>query len=273
MEGVHELLAAGYAVAATDYSNMGVPGPPSYLIGSSEGNSVLDAARAARHIDEVGAGDRVVLWGHSQGGHAALFAAQSATAYASDLDVLGVAVAAPATELGQLLDADIGDVSGVTIGAYAFDAYQQAYGTGDPTTGLETVLTPAGAAAVPKMSDLCLLGQNKELHAIAEPLVGSFVASDPATTQPWAGWLAENTPGGSPIGTPILVAQGNSDTLVKPDITVQFAAQLCQQGEHVQLHRYDDIGHGLVAERTIPPLLEFIDDLTQQRTPASTCPS
>jgi len=48
-------------------------------------------------------------------------------AYAPELSVRAAAVAAPAADLGTLLDDDIGNVSGVTIGSYAFAAYQQAY--------------------------------------------------------------------------------------------------------------------------------------------------
>lgn len=87
MEGYHELLDAGYIVAATDYSGMGADGPNSYLIGSTEGRNVLDAVRAARHLPEVDAGADVLLWGHSQGGQAALFAAQMARDYAPELEV------------------------------------------------------------------------------------------------------------------------------------------------------------------------------------------
>ena len=46
--GLHELVAAGYAVVATDYSGMGADGPPAYLIGVTEGNNVLDIVRAGR---------------------------------------------------------------------------------------------------------------------------------------------------------------------------------------------------------------------------------
>jgi alpha-beta hydrolase superfamily lysophospholipase len=102
IEGLHELLNAGYVIAATDYPGMGADGPPSYLIGVSEANSVLDAARAARARPDAHANNRLVLCGHSQGGQAALFAAQGQAAYAPDLDLRGVAVAAPAMELGEL---------------------------------------------------------------------------------------------------------------------------------------------------------------------------
>ena len=150
IEGLKRLLSAGYVVAASDYPGMGASGPASYLIGESEGNSVLDAARAARHIDGAHAGDRLLLWGHSQGGQAALFAAQRAPDYAPELQLAAVAVAAPAVELGALLRDDIGNDSGVTLGAYAFDAFQRVYGAEDPSASLSQILTPAGVAATPR---------------------------------------------------------------------------------------------------------------------------
>ena len=45
-------LKAGYAVVRTDYEGLGTPGEHPYLIGRSEGYSVLDAARAARKLDK-----------------------------------------------------------------------------------------------------------------------------------------------------------------------------------------------------------------------------
>lgn len=134
IEGMTDLLDAGYAVAAADYPGMGVAGPDSYLVGVTEANSVLDSVRAAQHLEQTGAtaaGD-VLLWGHSQGGHATLFAAQEAAGYAPELKLTAAAVAAPAADLGTLLDDDIGDVSGVSLGSYAFQTYQSVYGPGTP---------------------------------------------------------------------------------------------------------------------------------------------
>ena len=98
VEGVTQLLAKGYVVVDPDYPGLGVEGPSSYLIGSTEGNSLLDAVRAARQLPEAHSGTDVLLWGHSQGGQAVLFGAQEATTYAPDLRVHAVAAAAPATE-------------------------------------------------------------------------------------------------------------------------------------------------------------------------------
>jgi acetyl esterase/lipase len=93
------LFRQGYVVAATDYQGLGTPGTARTLIGLSAGRAVLDLARAARGLDAAGAGGRVVLAGHSEGGHAALWAAELARAYAPELQILGVAAAAPGAEL------------------------------------------------------------------------------------------------------------------------------------------------------------------------------
>jgi len=273
IEGLRALLTAGYVVAATDFPGMGVPGPNSYLIGQSEGNSVLDAVRAAQNMPDTGttAADDVLLWGHSQGGHAVLFAAQDAPTYAPELRMRAVAVAAPAADLGTLFDDDIPDASGVTIGSYAFAAYQSVYAATVPGLSLDSILTPEGAAAPPAMAQLCLFGQHTTIHADALALVGHYTHSDPATTPPWADLLAQNTPGASRLGVPLYVAQGASDTLVLPSATEQFVSQECAKGEHVTFRLYPDTGHGLVALKAVPAATSFFSEVIGGTPPASTC--
>lgn len=256
IEGLRALLDRGYAVVSTDYTGMGVAGPNSYLVGDTEGRNVLDAARAARDFLGSAASDRVLLWGHSQGGQAALFAAQLWKAYAPELDVRAVAVAAPATDLASLMRADIGDVSGVSIASYAFDAYSKVYGV-----PLDSILTPAAIAALPTMTGFCLLTQNSALHDVAQPLVGRFLASDPETTEPWAGLLAANTPGGSAIPMPVLVAQGLSDKLVRPSATEAFVDEQKQRGTAVVYDPIPGATHGTVADKALPAVLQFFDRL------------
>ena len=97
-------LSAGYVVSAADYQGLGVAdGVHPYLLGSSEGRAVLDATRATRQLTGLRTADTVVIYGHSQGGHAALFAAEMAPTYAPDLHVVGVVAAAPATGLSTLV--------------------------------------------------------------------------------------------------------------------------------------------------------------------------
>ena len=66
-----QLVDAGYVVAATDYEGLGTPGVHPYLVGESEGRSVLDAARAARALERFRRGrpraDRRALAGRAVG--------------------------------------------------------------------------------------------------------------------------------------------------------------------------------------------------------------
>ncbi len=269
IEGLTALLKAGYVVTATDYPGLGVAGPDSYLIGSSEGHSVLDSARVARQISAAHASTNLLLWGHSQGGQAALFAAQEAATYSPELHLHAVAVAAPATDLGALLKDDIGTVSGVTIASYAFQSFSTVYAS-LPGTGLDTILTPAGAAATPGMAKLCLVSGHTTLHAIAGKLVGAYLAEDPATTQPWADLLQQNTPGASALSVPLLVAQGDDDTLVHPSATDAFIAHECSIGTEVSALHIPKTGHGLVALRAMSTVLAFFahDGAGSPATPA-----
>jgi len=254
IEGLRRMLDAGFVVAATDYPGMGLPAPDSYLVGISEGNSVLDAARAARSLVEDGS-DRLLLWGHSQGGQAALFAAQSAPDYAPELDLVSVAVAAPATDLSVLLADDIDDVSGVTIGSYAFSAYSQVYGH-----PLDTILTPAAIERLPEMNSLCLLTRTSELHRIGQPLVGHFLAADPSETEPWASLLAENSPGAAPIHAPLLVVQGEADTLIRPQSSADFVSHACAIGTPARYLPVPGATHGSIALRTAGTVVRWFQD-------------
>ena len=95
------LVALDDVVVATDYPGLGTAGVHPYLVGESEGRAVLDSVRAAKGIPEAGAGARFAVWGHSQGGQAALFAGQLARTYAPELALAGVAAIAPATNLAR----------------------------------------------------------------------------------------------------------------------------------------------------------------------------
>ena len=272
IEGMHELLAEGYAIAATDYPGLGVAGASSYLLGIPESNSVLDIVRAARHIEEAGVSERVVLWGHSQGGQAVLFAAERAADYAPELEVRGVAVAAPAANLNALMTDDIVNISGVTIASFAIPAYEAAYTDRYGAADITDILTPAGLAATPDMAALCLLTQTAEIHAIADPLIGGYVRTDPATTEPWQTMLQENSAGSTPLTVPVFVGQGEADELVRPSATDGYVALLCSQGVDVAFHRYPDVTHGLAAYAALPDLLLWLPALGGDSPPRSDCP-
>lgn len=59
-----------------------------------------------------------MAWGHSQGGHAVLWTGMLAPDYAPELDLVGVAAFAPATDLCALADGGKAEAIGKLVSAY-----------------------------------------------------------------------------------------------------------------------------------------------------------
>ncbi len=127
IQGLTQFLAHGDVVVATDYPGLGLPGPHPYLVGSSEARAALDSVRAVHNLPEARAGTRFAVWGHSQGGQAALFAASLAPSYAPDLQLVGAAAAAPVTDIGALLNQPAEDPLWGGLLAYTVTAWSQVY--------------------------------------------------------------------------------------------------------------------------------------------------
>lgn len=97
-------LEAGYAVTATDYAGLGSPEATEYLGGKAAAHSVIDMVRAARSRNSDLSVDWVSM-GHSQGGHAALFAGRYAGEYAPELHLREVIALAPASGIESVFAA------------------------------------------------------------------------------------------------------------------------------------------------------------------------
>jgi dienelactone hydrolase len=101
---LQKLLAEGYVVVAPDYEGLGSPGNHPFLNLKSEAFSITDAVVATRdYLNRQGkkAAPQWVTVGHSQGGHAALGAAQYASR--AKLDYKGTIAIAPPSNLAAIL--------------------------------------------------------------------------------------------------------------------------------------------------------------------------
>jgi alpha-beta hydrolase superfamily lysophospholipase len=262
--GLAELLGAGYVVAATDYEGLGTPGTHPYLVGDSEGRSVLDAARAAARVEGAGAGDQVVVAGHSQGGHAVLFAGMLADDYAPELDLLGVVASAPAAELTTLLRSAVPISLAFGLVASAIYAYDQTY----DELVLEDVLTPAAIERIGVVEEVCLQGVT---DAFSDQLTSAWLVDNPLDVEPWAARVAENEPGSAEIAAPVLVVQGTTDFVVFVSSTDTAVGRLCDGGNTVDYRRYAGAGHGEVLVEAGPEILAWVGDRFAGATAASTC--
>jgi len=256
--GLPSMLAKGYIVVATDYPGLGTPGIHPYLIGVSEGRAVLDSVRAAMALPRSGASNRFVVWGHSQGGHAALYTGELAKSYAPDLKLLGVAAAAPATYLVELFDADESSAEGKELTAMAIYSWSNLYN--DPAS----TLVEADAMGVYKaMAQDCIesVAEFEALDNAEKPLTHEkFLKANPTKTEPWRSIMLKNTPGQAPAGAPVFLAQGTADTTVWPKITKQFGDALCKQGAKVMFVELSGVTHTFAARDSVNTALKWMDD-------------
>src|SRR5580692_10672729 len=233
MAGSRKLLESGYAIAATDYPGLGTPGPHPYLVGDSEARAVVDSVRAARSFPGLENSTRFAVWGHSQGGQAALFTGMIAKSYAPELQLVGVAAAAPATDLSVLMTDDLNTAGGRNLTAMTIWSWARVF-----NAPINEVVEPAAMPTVDALANQCIEGAF-DLYArekMSAPLVTTFLSvKNPATIEPWKSLLAQNTAGDVPADIPMFISQGSSDGLVRPAVTEAYKDRLCKAGSKVKM--------------------------------------
>lgn len=256
IQGLNEMLARGYVVVATDYPGLGTPGPHPYLVGTSEGRAVLDSVRAAREVPGVGPVRDFAVWGHSQGGQAALFTGLMAKTYAPDLHLVGVAAAAPATDLRALMSDDFDTAGGKNITAMTLWSWSQVF-----DLPLDQLVTPAAMPTVERLSRQCIESVFDLIIRRQEekPLETSFLTVDNISSiEPWRSLLAQNTPGVLPRDVPVFLVQGTTDNVVVPKVTYEYTHRLCEAGSSVRLVTLPGVGHAFIARDAAPAAIDWM---------------
>jgi pimeloyl-ACP methyl ester carboxylesterase len=238
-------------VVATDYE-VNADGVIPFLIGDGEARSALDSLRAARQMPGLSLDKRTAVWGHSQGGQAALWTGIARAGYAPNVELVGVAAAAPATDLEQLARIHGQDPSAAVVGPYLATAYSQYY----PDVKFDDVL-PEGAREVSReIADLCPEPKNyPKLQELGTQLGGTGAISASPSGR-FADRLRENAPN-QPIDVPLLVIQGLDDAVVPPSVTDAFVDQRCAANQELAYWRVRERDHNslLAANGQIPDML------------------
>ncbi len=242
--GLRDMLRRGYVVTATDYPGLGTAGPHPYLIGVSEARAVLDSVRAARAIPGAAAGNAFVAWGHSQGGHAVMWTGELAKRYAPELRLVGLAAAAPASELARLFDRDRKEFTGKVLTAMTIWSWSHVFGY-----STAKLIDPAIVLSYRKVAEACsesLLSGVEALFA-EKPLQREFLLANPTKIQPWRGQMDRNTTGNEPARLPVFMAQGLADKIVRPKITEDYVRRICRRGDTVRLVLMPGVTHHVIA--------------------------
>jgi pimeloyl-ACP methyl ester carboxylesterase len=244
-----EWVREGFAVAQTDYQGLGTAGMHPYLIGVSEGRSVVDAALAARALSPH-VGHRWVAIGHSQGGHATLWAAALGPHYAPTMKLEGALPLAPAshirTQAQALSQIDSNSFGGLPALIAAHIDYR-------------TALSDRAIALYPQIEQVCLgkLGAQDSWGGL--PLDQIF--RDGYDTTPVLDEVGRNDPENLTIRVPLLIAQGKADTTVFPNFTDDTVQSLESRGTKITYDTYDGINHTEVVQASRKDADAFIDRL------------
>ena len=269
--GFSEFLNKGWVVVATDYRGLGTQGPLAYLVGASSGRNVLDSVRAARNIPQAHASDRVVVWGHSQGGQSALFAGQLAATYAPELKLLGVAAAAPAAELGQILQDDYKELEGLVVISFALWSWSHT----QPGADLADIVGPDARDLIDSIASRCV-NTNKDIFedlpaAEVEKLAGTINPAKLTAHPAWARIEQDNTPTTTGKGVPLLIAQGTADTIIHPPTTGALVTAFCKSGRTVDFFTMPGVNHPLAGLQAAPQVAGWAANLFANKPVPNTC--
>lgn len=236
-EHVARWLAAGYAVAATDYEGLATPGPHPYFHGEAVADDVIDVVRAARNLhDRIGR--TWLVAGFSQGGHAALYTGLMATRYAPELDFRGTIALAPPVQLPQLVRflAGVGDRPVSLLLPYLLAGVRVAH----PAVDARVFLTDTGRDLVDFAAHATLM----EMHRAVRGLTND----DAGLTD------VHRRPGIAPIldacrvpvtrmDRPVYITAGTVDEIVPVEMVTAFVTDLRWAGADVLFDRHDGATH------------------------------
>lgn len=268
IQGIDALNDLGYVVVAPDYVGLGTPDYHPYLIGTAAGYVALDAVRAAQQLKDTHAGNRFAVWGHSQGGHAALFTASEAETYAPELHLVGVAAAAPATNLVKLFEADRATPSGRSLTTMTVLSWSRVFGV--PLTSL---VQAKSERQFERLANDCIesieqfLKEDQDEKALAR----EFLKVDPVKDPFLHAIMEDNATHALPGGTRVFLAQSSADTLVLPHITKEYMQLLCQGGARVTFHAMDGSSHMVSGRDSAFAAVTWMDDLFKGRNPRDDC--
>ena len=265
---LNQMMQLGWIVTATDYAGLGTPGPNLYLIGQAEVRDVVNSVRAARALVGSQASNRYVVWGHSQGGHSALWSGHLAPALAPELHLLGVAAAAPAAELNQIMGAQWNTAVGWGIGPEVV----QSWPVVNPALPLEGVISQQGIDNSADLAQECISSKTLMIELLARLAFGqTFFVEDPSMNASWKAMGLEQTPPPLPASMPVFVGQSTADEVVLAWPNALLQERWCAAGSMISTLWVGEVSHQLTAETIGPEVVRWISDRFAGRPAVRTC--
>lgn len=245
-------LDEGYAIVATDYQGLGVPGGHPLLNNRMAAYGILDAARAVV-AGVPGLANKVLIVGQSQGGAGAFAAGAYAATYAPDLGVkgsigTGVIYTIGAKNVGEQ---DVNKVDpALAYGFYTLLAAQQY----DPSIDPRDFYTDKALPLFEQARSSCL-------SALVSDVVGSGLT--PANAKKdyqgdqLKAWLAQVSYPTLKLAQPIFIGTGAEDKTPAASTQVALMQDACKAGSVVQGHLYKGLGHSETVNASLRDSIPF----------------
>ena len=230
------MLARGFAIAVTDGVGMGIHGPqsPQWLNREAAGTAMLDAARAAMKLPGTSLDPHgpVAFWGYASGGQASLSAAELASSYAPELNIVGTFADAPVTDVVAAIPGIDGNFLAVLAGYLLRGIIASYPQTEEPIRG---VLTPRGLQMLDWSGHTCLLqgGVDYAFRHLAfwfNTDLNALVSNDPFNSL-----LAAQRVGNIKPKGPVYISHNRWDPLIPYQAARQTAADWCAMDADVEL--------------------------------------
>lgn len=267
--GIAEAIERDWVIVATDYPGQGTAGRFPYLIGEGEGRATLDGIRAVQQIESSHAGSDVLLFGHSQGGHATLFADQISADYAPELRIRGVAALSAAADplmMAHKVLSNPASPLAPVLGSYVLFPYADEY----PEVQLNDYLFPGVEPLLRSFASTCVndphmtaavLSSAAMTAVVPSPVITIDLGNSPATTR-----LRDNIASGKGHA-PLFLGQGTDDEVIPIESQREMAKRAQETGRQVIALEYPGRNHmGAIAADSplLSDLFAWVDtvDLT-----------
>jgi alpha-beta hydrolase superfamily lysophospholipase len=254
----------GAVLVATDYEGLGTPGNYPYLSGEAEGRGVLDSIRAAEQLPNAGSAGDVVIAGESEGGNAALWAAQIAHEYAPELPVRGVLALAPVADLPTFITA-ISTTRG-RLGVALIAA--QGLHAGSPDFAPNTYLLPAAVNDLARVNTECATATIARYRARTPT---SVIRRYQNQVRAFHDLLVSNSPGATNPRVPILILQGGRDAEIPARVSADLRTDYCAVDATVTRIVYPGANHRGVIKAAQTDALKWITDRFRNQRATSGC--
>lgn len=260
-------LSQGYAVVASDYQGLGVPGPHPYLNMRAQAYSVLDGVRAAL-LMELPLANKVVIFGQSQGGGSTIASAGYAPVYAPDVNVVGaVATGAPYFAPKALTSGNPSHPGMLGYMMYLLLSAQQL----DPSLNADDVLTPLARPLLERARIRCVYEMMSDATLMHLTLENAF---KPGMLQkalaPLGSTLLYPT---LKFAMPVFIGTGDRDTEVPPQQQLLLATDACAAGSAVEYHVYSGEDHSTTVNLSLQDSVPFVRKVFAGERIAPRCPA